>query len=387
MRDTMRRRSNTVIVVFVFVTLLLAAAIAVGMVPPSSGVMDGQNKPKTLVGSQGQKDQVYTHGSVFLLDGKRVAWRQLDPNGTYFGATRLRNGSVVVGFASSGYDRCGRYESPCNRTGFRIIDPKPTPHIVYEYSFPVRTATNSEVHDVQPLSNGRFLLTDMDRERIMIVKHKQVVWQWRASSVYDPPADPTTADWLHINDVDRIGPGKYLVSVRNKNQLLVIQRQQRGGKVVEVINRDPSAKDGIGVGNGSLFGGQHNPQWLDSNAILVADSGHDRVVEIHKNPRTGQWHVAWSLDSADGVAFDWPRDADRLPNGNTLITDSLNRRIVAVDRSGTVVWRVNTSRVPYEADRLPYGERVGAPRYDQTNQSRLHPARFRRSHRDTSVRR
>ena len=171
--------------------------------------------------------------------------------------------------------------------------------------------------------------------------------------LHEAPPDPTKVDWLHINDVDRIAPGKFLVSVRNRNQLLVIQRQRHGGKVVEVINRDPNSSNGIGTGNGSLFRRQHNPQWLDSGAILVADSGNNRVVEIHKNPRTDQWHVAWSINSADGIKFDWPRDADRLPNGDTLITDSLNRRIVEVNQSGAVVWSVNTSRVPYEADRLP----------------------------------
>ncbi len=63
------------------------------------------------------------------------------------------------------------------------------------------------------------------------------------------------------------------------------------------------------------------------------------------------------------MKFNWPRDADRLENGNTLITDSLNKRLVEVNRSGETVWSYNTPEVPYEAERLPEGETVGGLAY------------------------
>ena len=53
--------------------------------------------------------------------------------------------------------------------------------------------------------------------------------------------------------------------------------------------------------------------------------------------------------------LDWPRDADRLPNGNTLITDSRNGRIIEVTPSGEVVWSYGGLKVPYDADLLPDG--------------------------------
>nr|WP_235007254.1 arylsulfotransferase family protein [Haloarcula mannanilytica] len=240
----------------------------------------------------------------------------------------------------------------------------------------MRTNKNSEVHDVERLESGEYLVTDMEYERIFTVKNGEVTWQWNASSFYDAPQDPTTTDWLHINDVDVISTGRYLVSVRNANQLLVIER---GEGVVDVINEDTNDSndancrksgqladyDGDGdirCGDPDVLNHQHNPQWLGDDAVLVADSENDRVVELHRT-EAGEWEPAWALDQVEGVAFDWPRDADRLPNGNTLITDTLNRRLVEVDESGTVVWSVRTERIPYEADRLPYGEPVGAPKY------------------------
>ena len=356
--------------------LLLGGTLAISaMAAPEIGTTaPADRQALTLVGSQGGGPGWHQYGSVYLLNGSDIVWRE-DSAESYFDVTMTRNGTVLAGFMDGGYDSCGPYESPCTRTGFRTIDPTPTPRVTDEYSFPVRTKKNSEVHDVERLSSGEFLLTDMDRERIFTVRNGEVTWQWNASSFYDAPNDATTTDWLHINDVDVIGEGRYLVSVRNANQLLIVER---GSGVVDVINEDRSDRndancrksgqlrdtDGDGdvrCGDPSVLNHQHNPQWLGENAILVADSENDRVVELHK--RNGEWTVAWSVERAGDVALSWPRDADRLPNGNTLITDTLNRRIIEVNESGGVVWSYKTARIPYDADRLPVGESVGGPTY------------------------
>jgi hypothetical protein len=332
-------------------------------------------RPQTLVGMQGGGAGWHKFGSVFLLSGSEEVWREASAD-SYFDVTMLPNGSVMAGFMHSGYEDCGPYESPCTKTGFRIIDPDAGggPQVVSEYSFPVRSETNSEVHDVERLGPGRFLLTDMDRERIFEVTNGTVTWQWNASRLYDAPPDVTRRDWLHVNDVDVIGEGRYLVSVRNANQLVVVER---GAGAVEVINADPGGDDAsctqrgqlddfdgedagdVRCGDPAVLDHQHNPQWLGPGAVLVADSDNDRVVELHRTVE-GDWEVAWRLASAGGIELDWPRDADRLPDGNTLVTDTLNRRVFEVTDSGEVVWSRPTERIPYEADRLPMGELAGA---------------------------
>lgn len=71
--------------------------------------------------------------------------------------------------------------------------------------------------------------------------------------------------------------------------------------------------------------------------------------------------VPRSLTSAGGVPLDWPRDADRLENGNTLIMDTNNNRVVEVSREGDVVASYTTGNFPYEVDRLPGDENLGGP--------------------------
>jgi hypothetical protein len=340
---------------------------------PATSDRDG---PHVLVGSQGGGTNWQKQGSVYRLDDQRVVWK-INDRDSYFDASQLENGTVVAGFMHNGYETgCAPYEPPCTKTGFRVLDPSAgsTPAVVSEYSFPIRGPTHSELHDVEPMGDGRFVIADMEHERIAIVSDGEVEWEWNAaeSGFYDAPPDVTRRDWLHINDVDHIGGERFLVSVRNANQLLIVER---GAGVVEVINEDRTDEDDsactkagqlrdfdgdgeVRCGTPQLMDHQHNPQWLGPGRVLVADSENDRIVELHRGENG--WEPAWTLREAGGLRLQWPRDADRLPNGNTLVTDSLNRRVFEVTPGGEVVWSYGTPLIPYEADPIPDGERAGS---------------------------
>ncbi|MFC7140505.1 aryl-sulfate sulfotransferase [Halosimplex aquaticum] len=357
--------------------LLLVTLSAGAVTAPDREITTG-DESETLVGVQGGW---VTGGNVRFYAGSDEVWRESSADG-YFEVSRLPDGTVLAAFANESSTECGDLESPCARTGFRHIDPSGSsgPQVISEYSFPVASLTNSEVHGVDRIDNGTYAFTDMDAERIAIVDNGTQVWEWRASSFYDAPDDPTSRDWLHINDVDAIDENRFLVSVRNANQLVVVER---GQGVVEVINEDDGGsdesctKDGelsdfdgdedVRCGDPAVLNHQHNPQWLGSDAVLVADSENDRVVELQQTENKS-WEPVWVVRKTAENPLDWPRDADRLPDGNTLITDSLNKRVVEVDETGQAVWGIGTeSDIPYEADRLPVGEYAGG--FNTTNVS------------------
>jgi hypothetical protein len=81
----------------------------------------------------------------------------------------------------------------------------------------------------------------------------------------------------------------------------------------------------------------------------VADSENDRIVEYQRVD--GSWERSWLW--RDGHV-QWPRDADRLPNDHTLVTDTHADRVVEVDETGDVVWEMRFPG-PYEAERLGTG--------------------------------
>lgn len=77
----------------------------------------------------------------------------------------------------------------------------------------------------------------------------------------------------------------------------------------------------------------------------------DRVVEVD---RAGE--VVWQLQELDGVF-----EADRLLNGNTLLTLYTANAVREVNTKGEVVWEVKGVKGPRDADRLPNGNTlVGA---------------------------
>jgi hypothetical protein len=358
---------GTVLVLAGAALLVVTLGVSAALAPPRA--VDGDRSGDTVVSVQGFRSP----GNVQGLDGSDLAWERTGAE-SYFEVERLSDGTVAVAFVEGGYEECGQFEPPCSHTGYRVVEPEPDPEVVSEFSFPVRTQTNSEVHAIDPLPDGGFALVDMEYERLLVVENGSVVWTWNASSLYDAPPDPTRTDWLHINDVERVGENRFLVSVRNANQLVVVERD---AGVVEVINEDHGGDDttctggkqledysgdsngDVRCGDPSVLAHQHNPHWLGDGAVLVADSDNDRVVELRRTD--DGWKPVWTLDSAGGISLDWPRDADRLPDGHTLVTDTLNKRVVEVDRNGEVVWGVSTEVVPYEADRLPHGEQTGVP--------------------------
>jgi hypothetical protein len=380
----LRDPSHRAIALLVVGLVVLVAAFGVSwaLAPDTDTAADEADPANVtiLVGVQGPGP----NGNVTVLDGHGDVRWSLGDIISYQNVQRLDDGSVLATFAAGGYRNCGPYDSPCKRTGVRILDPNPgsdpesraglaseadadsettgdsgtvteyDPEVVSQWGYPVRTRKDSEVHDAEMLPSGDLLVADMEWESIFVLdgETRERVWTWNASDHYDAPDDPTTTDWLHINDVDRIEDGRYLVSVRNENQLLIVER---GEGVVDVVNED---------GDTDVLNQQHNPHWVAEGAVLVADSENHRVVELHENETTGEWEVAWSVASAGGIALDWPRDADRLPNGNTLITDSYNDRVVEVREDGSVAASYSVPSLPYEADRGPWGESAGGPVYD-----------------------
>jgi hypothetical protein len=86
---------------------------------------------------------------------------------------------------------------------------------------------------------------------------------------------------------------------------------------------------------------QHQPTFLDDGHLLLFDNtgagpGRSRVEEL--DPRTGK--VVWQYGGTPGADLFSKTlgSCQRLPNGNTLITESENGRALEVTRDHRVVW-------------------------------------------------
>jgi hypothetical protein len=218
-----------------------------------------------------------------------------------------------------------------------------------------------DTHDVDLLPNGNLVVANMrnwdaDRgvsnDRVFVYDRETdtVTWEWRIRDHFPNATDGGfREDWSHVNDVDVVDDGSaFLVSLRNFDQVVKVDRET--GAIVWRLGRDDDH---------DVLYEQHNPDLLvgpgGEETVLVADSENDRVLEYAR--RDGEWVRTWTL----ATNMSWPRDADRLPNGNTLVTDTLNNRVIEVTPTGEVVWEYRATWGPYDAERIGTGDGSNGP--------------------------
>ncbi|MHA1292189.1 MAG: aryl-sulfate sulfotransferase [Promethearchaeota archaeon] len=244
-----------------------------------------------------------------------------------------------------------------NSPDHKVIEITPEGKIVWELTglaYP---------HEVIELPNDNLLIADTGYDRVIEVNYpkKDIVWSWNPKKInwteineewdnnhyYNNPID---YDWTHLNDVDFKHYDTWdaiLVSIRNFDLIVEINytsaRESKNSNSSDITWWYGNYKDH------SLLNRQHNPDYLENGNIIVADSGNDRIIEIDYDNK----EIVWKYD--DGLS--WPRDADELENGNILITDCLNCRIIEIEKdTKKIVWAYSRDlMVPYEADLLDNG--------------------------------
>ena len=180
----------------------------------------------------------------------------------------------------------------------------------------------------------------------------ETVWEWHAWEHMDPEVDvsnpqDTREEWTHGNSVDQLPNGDALVSFRNINTVVIVDRES--GEVTWKL-KEPISREADGDGEGevlvpSSLGQQHHASVLPNGNILIFDNGShrpdnsvpfSRVLEV--DPETSE--IAWRYQDFTLMNFVSPfiSGAQRLPNGNTLITEGNFGRMFEVTTEGELVW-------------------------------------------------
>jgi hypothetical protein len=190
-------------------------------------------------------------------------------------------------------------------------------------------------------------------------------------------------DWLHINSATYVGPNRWFDSGDQRfapGNVIISSRQAsfvaiigRDGKIVWRIGPDFAESKALSA-IGQIIGQHHAhiiPKGLSgAGNLLVFDNGgasgygptganlysrmNSRVLEI--NPVT--LDVVWSY-ADPGLYSANISGAQRLPNGNTLITEGARGRLLEVTKEGKMVWEYKYSsgqaqNSVYRGYRVPY---------------------------------
>lgn len=239
-------------------------------------------------------------------------------------------------------------------------------------------------HQAKKLGNGNYVLlrNELDADgfegaRIEeVTPANEVVWSWSLFDHLQPDPETDDEDWCHPNSVtvDEADDAVYL----SCRWLGVIKARRSGDQ--EILWTLGEGLDGGTFGfdpEGMGFADQHDPELHDDGTILIFDNGgyapfsnedfHTRVLEYALDESSRVATLVWSFPGEFAVDTwyrdDWYTpfwgDADRLGNGNVLITAGLrssadNGRIFEVSREGEVVWelRFPLSVGTYQADRI-----------------------------------
>ena len=293
-------------------------------------------------------------GNVYLidLDGNVVhTWRMPYPPGNYGYLTE--RGTLFYNGKTP--ENSNRFISGKPWKGGAALEADWNGRVLWEVQHP------DHHHDGIRLRNGNVLLlclAQLPRDLVPKVKggiprteHKgemygdylvemttggRIVWEYRIWERLDPEADCITAvqelreEWMHGNGLAELPNGDVVVSFRAISTVIIIDR--RTGKIIWKLGAPP-------------LSGQHAPTPLPNGNLLIFDNGphrldhpmpFSRVIEV--KPATKQ--IVWKYQERRESDFFSPRisNAQRLPNGNTLVCEGDFGRIFEVTAGGEVIW-------------------------------------------------
>lgn len=195
-------------------------------------------------------------------------------------------------------------------------------------------------------ANEKNIFSDVILE---VDRDKNVVWSWKAVDHLDPNEDEippffNREQWTHANSIKYVKSDPffqkeaYLVSMRYLSTIFLISKETG-----EVIWKSPKG----------LLGHQHDATLLENGDILVFNNAFQSTVSptnpynygssvLEIDPKANK--VVWEFSGGNN-ALDKARlinvilsGAQRLPNGNTLITLGTSGRIIEVTPDKRVVW-------------------------------------------------
>jgi hypothetical protein len=349
--------------------------------PPANGVTVISTDSNAWLGEQSDDPRskaemmaFASNGSVLYYNDSHTRYWDVDPvPGTrrtieYAYADHL-NGSACPEFLSASYYENSAYANSVNRSVWETYAEAQEPvgactrngivranmttgesTTIYSAITPGKHSTRW--HDADRINDTHVAVADifLDRAFVVDTRSGNITWQWRATEAFSPnrSGGPYPGDWTHANDIEVLPDGRLALDLRNNDRVVFLDPTESPEEAFQ-------ANWTLGAENvHSILYEQHNPDYIPpaegGPALVIGDSENNRAIEYRRV--NGSWERTWSWQDA---RMQWTRDADRLANGHTLLTDSNGDRVLEVDERGEVVWSVEVG-FPYEAERLGTGD-------------------------------
>jgi len=178
--------------------------------------------------------------------------------------------------------------------------------------------------------------------RLEDINWTQINASWGAEHYYNLPCNQNDTeeciDWSHLNDIDFKDYGSWesmLVSIRNFNLIIEVNYTRASQRETAV------AEDIVWYYTGNLSH-QHDPDYLPNGNLLIVDSNNQKLIEVNMTTK----EIVWEWTHA---SIRWPRDCDVMPDNRLLITDI--DKVLIINRTSGVILQIFSKIVGgYEAD-------------------------------------
>jgi hypothetical protein len=188
------------------------------------------------------------------------------------------------------------------------------------------------------LPNGHILITDQSNERVIEVKPSKtgvggaIVWQYGDGTANNGPNELNNP-----NAAELLPDGHVLISDENNNRAIEVipnRKTGMGGTIVDTIS---------GTVNGIMISGVAFASRLPNGDTLLTDSNNNRILEVNED-HNFVWQYITNTQVGSN-ASPLPTRAVRLQNGNTLISDQFNDRVIEVTHGGKTVLQLGSLNV------------------------------------------
>jgi hypothetical protein len=196
------------------------------------------------------------------------------------------------------------------------------------YTLAKRPTVESAVHPSNEVLEDSVVILDEDGKLLRSISLLHALLSSEYAELLHPIAP--SGDVFHSNTVTPLGPG--LPAPFSSGLILVSIRE-----IDLVALLDPATETFVWAQRGP-WSRQHEPVALPTGALLVfdnrgGDDGLTRVLETA--PLSGD--LLWQHD---GLNSPEAGSVQRLPNGNTLITESERGRAIEITHDGELVWEL-----------------------------------------------
>jgi hypothetical protein len=159
------------------------------------------------------------------------------------------------------------------------------------------------------------------------------------------PKEITALDIMHTNHIEVFdGSLEHLSKLYKRGNMLISMRHMNAIAIL-----DGDSREIVWLWGPTNVYAQHHPRLLENGNILLFDNGtsSSRVIEVE--PATGR--IAWKYENGEAFFSEWGGSVQRLPNGNTLVTNSNSGRAFEVTAEGKIVWEFANPKVYSNGDR------------------------------------